>query len=768
MNIKKFFSENSYGIFFAVCLSILGVSTLLRTAGISSPLAVCLFSLGFTSLFAAVYFNRRRVLTYICIALAVAAPLIILSAAGISAADYLSDTLTALLSGEELSRGQIYAFCALVSFVFSVVCYILAGIKYVRFASVAVCTALFIYYGFHNTVMDFAEDFSAMSMIICGIAEICLLIKYRAEKNVNTKGVMSCLIPVMTVFSVAVTLLPSSGKAISWQFVIDFAEDVKTFVQDATADIEFAFSPELSEFNIAMQGYSQNGGFAGRLIPDGRQELSVSFSPAPRTSLYLIGTANDIYSGDGWKKSNYSDFSNDDYYLDYCELIYALTNAGYSEDDIEQFVRREAAVVSYNNIKTKTMFYPLKMYAVYDYDSSIYYAQAPSVVFKKTAKSDTKYKVSYLEVDYRSSDYAEIARNAKGYQGNVVLPSEFFDKPISDDIGEILKQRSDYIEKTYSVLPDSVTQRTYELADEITAGCTTDYDKLVAIEKYVSENYEYTLEPGDVPEGYDTVDYFLFESKKGYCTHFASAMAVLARCEGIPSRYVHGFMLDISSVDSYTESPVLRSDAHTWTECYIEGVGWIPFEPTASFDSVRYTYTPKVAVPLNTDTSHGYGEETHGTYEFEEKEQEEKTDVRLYIIAAIISVLCIALAVVGYIAFRALSFSRKYKKSSDTQKFIMCYKLIVYVCMKKGLVRSDGETADMFASRAGQRYDSSDGAPLCEITSVFDRIRYGQGSAGEEERSTIEKYQRRIFDVIKNRDSKAEAFMLYIGFSLKQ
>ncbi|TMB43628.1 MAG: transglutaminase domain-containing protein [Chloroflexi bacterium] len=82
------------------------------------------------------------------------------------------------------------------------------------------------------------------------------------------------------------------------------------------------------------------------------------------------------------------------------------------------------------------------------------------------------------------------------------------------------------------------------------------------------------------------MDWFLFQSHKGYCEFFATAMGDMLRSLGIPARLVNGFGPGV--FDSQSQSYVVRGqDAHTWVEVYFPAYGWIPFEPTKDG-----TYTP--------------------------------------------------------------------------------------------------------------------------------------------------------------------------------
>jgi len=130
----------------------------------------------------------------------------------------------------------------------------------------------------------------------------------------------------------------------------------------------------------------------------------------------------------------------------------------------------------------------------------------------------------------------------------------------------------------YLQLPPEITPRTVALARQITAGLDTDYDRAVAIERWLGRNLAYTLEleePGDR----EPIDFFLFDRKKGHCEYFASAFAILARAVGIPTRQVNGFLGgEWNEYDDYIA--VRAGDAHSWNEVYFAGVGWVTFDAT--------------------------------------------------------------------------------------------------------------------------------------------------------------------------------------------
>jgi transglutaminase-like putative cysteine protease len=126
-----------------------------------------------------------------------------------------------------------------------------------------------------------------------------------------------------------------------------------------------------------------------------------------------------------------------------------------------------------------------------------------------------------------------------------------------------------------------VTERVQELARRITASAPTAYDKIRAIEAWLSTHVKYSINAPLAPHGVDVVDDFLFRSRVGWCEQVASSLVVLARTVGIPARLATGFVP--GQRDAITGQFVVRErDAHAWAEIYFPGVGWQPFDPTAS------------------------------------------------------------------------------------------------------------------------------------------------------------------------------------------
>ncbi len=180
-----------------------------------------------------------------------------------------------------------------------------------------------------------------------------------------------------------------------------------------------------------------------------------------------------------------------------------------------------------------------------------------------------------IEVDGDFSDYITVDLI------NSVLYN--YDYPYEDSEGR--DAAMDYVSRIYEAWRyDGVSKTAYRgqdkveaLAEEITKDCTTDLERARAIERYFHTNgfvydINYTAEDKNV-------EYFLFESKRGTCSDFATAMTLMARSVGICARYVEGFAVS----ETTDEGSVVRaSDAHAFPELFINDRGWVIFEPTVA------------------------------------------------------------------------------------------------------------------------------------------------------------------------------------------
>lgn len=125
---------------------------------------------------------------------------------------------------------------------------------------------------------------------------------------------------------------------------------------------------------------------------------------------------------------------------------------------------------------------------------------------------------------------------------------------------------------------DSGYEKVRELVSEITRNCTNDYTKAQAIEQYFKTPefyYDKEFTPVD-----GSVENFLFNTKRGICSDYATAMTLMCREAGLYSRYVEGFL--VQNIDSEGSFTVTAADGHAYVQVWLDGYGWTDFDPTSA------------------------------------------------------------------------------------------------------------------------------------------------------------------------------------------
>lgn len=167
---------------------------------------------------------------------------------------------------------------------------------------------------------------------------------------------------------------------------------------------------------------------------------------------------------------------------------------------------------------------------------------------------------------------------------NVDRPYSVVSSASVADAASLREASTDYpewIAARYLQLPSTLPERVGELAREIAPPQGNPYDRAVAIQDFLRDTIEYREDIEAPPEDRDPIDYLLYESQEGYCNYFASAMVVMARAVGIPTRLVVGYAGG-ELAEETGMYVVRRRDTHAWVEAYFPGFGWVEFEPTAS------------------------------------------------------------------------------------------------------------------------------------------------------------------------------------------
>ncbi len=147
-------------------------------------------------------------------------------------------------------------------------------------------------------------------------------------------------------------------------------------------------------------------------------------------------------------------------------------------------------------------------------------------------------------------------------------------------------------------LPANVDPRARALAKQWSAGAATPQQIVQdALRMFHDQPFRYTLQPG-VLTGPNRIDEFLFDTRRGFCEHYASAFVFLMRAAGIPAHVVIGYQGGLQNpLDGYYV--VRQEDAHAWAEVWLANRGWVRVDPTAAVDPARVDEGLAAALPAS-------------------------------------------------------------------------------------------------------------------------------------------------------------------------
>ena len=299
------------------------------------------------------------------------------------------------------------------------------------------------------------------------------------------------------------------------------------------------------------------------------------------------------------------------------------------------------------------------------------------------------------------------------------------------------KELPNLYRRWYTSLPEDNNPRTAALAREMREAAGSDRAFAEAVLSMLNEQeFYYTLEPP--PLGSNPVDRFLFDTRRGFCEHYASAFSVMMRSVGIPARIVLGYQGgEINPLGGHLI--VRQSDAHAWTEIWFDGVGWLRVDPTAAvaperveigasdaaFDGIGETWgfsaparwVHQVTMAWDAVNAKwnewilGYGPDTQNSF-MQWLGMHEPTWRKM--------LLTLVVLVVALVMFISVLLMLRYQPPEKDE----AAKLYAKFVKRTGVEPRTGETAHVFALRARET-GRVPAASVNEITAAYMDARYG-------------------------------------------
>ncbi len=380
------------------------------------------------------------------------------------------------------------------------------------------------------------------------------------------------VLPLAVLILLTARILIPADTNYRWPYLVKSVDRVKTEVRD-----QFGFSGPRQPFRLSETGFPSSPEKLGGPVQLSEDLVLEVSSPMP---LYLRGSLLNEYAGSGW-----TDTIEDMRYRFWDMAWEKSRKSVYNFDeqiwkDFKEKKQKELfpeveTVVTHVGIKSSAIFHSPQLTEI----STVKGASQP--YFNTKGETFTTREIVAAEPYTLRSRIPDQTNPELLQYLTEKVPSIDWNGPLPDSL---LKQKGVRkkvlsIQEHYMKIPDSVPQRVYDLTKQITAGKDSSYEKIMAIQDYLQSHFSYTVRPPYTPSGRDFVDYFLFDLKEGYCTYFASSMAVMGRAAGVPTRYVEGFLTP-SSPNSHGIYEVRKKNAHAWVEAYFPKVGWLTFDPT--------------------------------------------------------------------------------------------------------------------------------------------------------------------------------------------
>ncbi|MCL2362321.1 MAG: transglutaminase-like domain-containing protein [Defluviitaleaceae bacterium] len=323
---------------------------------------------------------------------------------------------------------------------------------------------------------------------------------------------------------------------------------------------------------------------------------------------------------------------------------------------------------------------------------------------------------------------------------------------------DVLSRYAESVREHFLYVPEITPQRVHDKVAEIIDGLETDFEKVMAIRDYLVQ-FPYTLTTQPVPDGVCFVDHFLFVGQEGYCVYYATAMAVMSRIAGVPSRYVEGFLLPPAEGDQ-SIFVVTNMMAHAWVEVYLEGFGWLIVEATAPY---AFFMDPTVPPPVGGINPYMHMSEWIDWWEDEfpfynggagfdpgvfnapeypaevpERGLPTLARVRIYVLIGLGALVLLGIA---FFVMRCVQMAlkvRRVRRLGTNQQIAAYFNGIVDITSHIAKPKDPSETPYAYGHKVGRRFAfKSDSVLLKDLVDLYYKAVYGNSALSENERNLM-------------------------------
>ncbi|MCR5596083.1 MAG: transglutaminase domain-containing protein [Lachnospiraceae bacterium] len=569
-------------------------------------------------------------------------------------------------------------------------CY-LRPVKFlVSLSSVAwmiICTVL----GYRIEKLFVAVSFMLIILIIAEEIQI----RWKKTGYTELHGHIVYISPFIIVTMLLVFISPAPKQAYDWDFVKNIVHVAKETIEDWNIEFSMRGMGDISQTPI---GFSDRGSVGEGIFAEDREVMIVSGLTPSISQVRLSGKTFSDFDGHEW-------IDNDDSQLNDVMIDSILLWASVNDhtDITKDYVFRGNVRVEYRRMKTDHVFIPPKAVPYSnDLNTDSYFNVGGDILWPERRSLNSTYSVSYFRLNTGNDIFTEFLESA-GIPDRSSYEKAMSQLNIEDlegcDYDDYLTHAA-HIRETYLNAP-VLSPDLREYMDNVYEGATTDAQKMERLKMMLRE-FDYTETPGRLPESVmsagDYLDHFVLGTRRGYCSHFATAFVLLARAEGIPARYVQGYIVSNNREKDIT---VNESMAHAWPEVYYENAGWIPYEPTPIYVSRSYWKTSAEYAMEQSDVK-AAAEPKPEEPETELSEEPEEDDgirisIRWYMI--VIPVLLGLVFIILFLAAGHLIIAIRFKRMKPEDKFVLLCRQIFRILRLSGEGIGENETLLEYRNR---------------------------------------------------------------------
>lgn len=401
---------------------------------------------------------------------------------------------------------------------------------------------------------------------------------WKKQKNENTHVFAFWVLPFLLGYLLLLCAVPVPEKPYDWRWARELYCSMEEKLTMCMENLQNAGREDLDQ---AAAGFSEKAVFFSSIITGQKPPIKIKLSGSDMPVCYLTGKVYDTFDGYEWTSQAVG--NEPERLWDTAETISALRQ--YDQQKGRQYDKSIWMEAEYLFFHTAYLLAPSKILKIENQEvKTDYHYRGAELVFDKKAGYGTKYALKFCQLNMNREELCAFLQGAD--EKKEALWKETIEEYTGEEV--TVKELDAYrrrMRAQYLKRPQ-LSRRAEDWLLEVTGGADTEVEKLFCIEQALG-SMKYNTSPGKMTEmvrdEQTFLDEFLLDKQEGYCVHFATAFVLLARAEGFPARYVQGFCIPTGK-----EVTVNPGMSHAWAEVYVEGKGWIPFEPTPGYDVNRY------------------------------------------------------------------------------------------------------------------------------------------------------------------------------------